>query len=96
MKPDRIKAKSTIQIENNCVIVTEWRFAPGTETGWHCHDHDYVVVPRTTGRLLLEAKEGNSEAELVEGRSYFRNAGVEHNVVNINDSEVVFVEIELK
>ena len=96
MKHDRPKAKSTVQIENNRVIVHEWRFAPGEETGWHRHMFDYVVVPYTSGRLLLEAKEGNSEAGLVEGSPYFRNAGVEHNVVNITDSELVFLEIELK
>jgi hypothetical protein len=28
--------------------------------------------------------------------SYFRNVGVEHNVVNANDFEFVFVEVEIK
>lgn len=96
MKPDRPKAKPTVQIDNHRVIVTEWRFAPGAETGWHRHSYDYVVVPQTTGRLLLETKEGNDEAELQAGRSYFRNVGVEHNVVNINDFEFVFMEVELR
>ncbi len=49
-------AKPTIQIENERVIVTEWRFEPGAETTWHRHEHDYIVVPQTTGNLLIETE----------------------------------------
>ena len=93
---ERSKAKSTVQIDNDRVIVTEWRFAPGAETGWHRHGYDYIVVPQTTGKLLLETESGENIADLDAGKSYFRNVGVEHNVVNVNDYEFVFVEIELK
>ena len=48
------------------------------------------------GRLLLETAAGNVTADLKAGQSYTRNEGVEHNVVNANDFEYVFVEIELK
>ena len=92
----RAKAVPTLQIDNDRVIVTEWRFAPGAETGWHRHGHDYVVVPQTTGKLLLEEHGGNREVHLTAGVSYFRNVGVEHNVVNANDFEFVFVEVEIK
>lgn len=95
MDTPRPKAKPTVQIDNTRVVVTEWRFSPGAETGWHRHNYDYVVVPQTTGKLLLETTEGVKTADLVSGVSYFRNAGVEHNVVNINEHEFVFVEIEL-
>jgi len=30
------------------------------------------------------------------GQSYFRNAGVEHDVINAGDAPVTFVEIEIK
>jgi quercetin dioxygenase-like cupin family protein len=84
-------------IDDDRTITTEWRFAPGAETGWHRHGHDYVVVPMTTGKLLLEEPNGNSRtAELTAGKPYAREAGVEHNVVNANDFEFVFIEIELK
>jgi len=96
MTARRIEARSTVQVDNERVVVTEWRFAPGAETGWHRHGHDYVVVPRTSGTLLLETKTGDTTAQLVAGQSYFRNVGVEHNVVNENDGEFVFVEIEIK
>ncbi|HZP91546.1 MAG TPA: cupin domain-containing protein [Burkholderiales bacterium] len=96
MPSPRAKAATTRRIENERAIVTEYRFAPGAETAWHRHGYDYVVVPLTTGKLLLEEKEGNREANLTAGVPYFRNAGVEHNVVNTNDFEFVFVEIEIK
>jgi beta-alanine degradation protein BauB len=92
----RSRAVFTPLIENDRVIVTEWRFAPGAETGWHVHGHDYVVVPQTDGRLLLETKEGDRHADLRVGEPYFRSAGVEHNVVNANEHEFVFIEVELK
>lgn len=96
MSGQRPPAQTTVQITNEQVIVTEWRFAPGAETGWHRHGFDYVVVPQTTGELFLETTEGETRAQLVAGQSYFRYAGVEHNVVNANAYEFVFVEVELK
>ncbi|MDD1509383.1 cupin domain-containing protein [Pseudomonas sp. CNPSo 3701] len=92
----RQQAVATVQVDNDEVIVTEWRFAPGAETGRHRHGYDYVVVPMTDGTLLLETADGDKHATLVAGQSYFRKAGVEHNVVNASDHEVVFVETELK
>jgi quercetin dioxygenase-like cupin family protein len=46
------KAVATVMIDNERVRVTEWRIGPGDATGWHRHEHDYVVVPLTTGRLI--------------------------------------------
>lgn len=92
----RPQAVPTVQIDNNRVTVTEWRFAPGAQTGWHRHTFDYVVVPQTSGQLMLESKDGVNSANLYAGKSYFRNVGVEHNVINTNDYEFVFVEIEIK
>ena len=87
-------AVPTRQVENDRFIVTEWRFAPGAHTGWHRHEHDYVVVPMTTGTLLLENDEGSTTAQLTAGLSYARQAGVAHDVINDSVSEFVFVEIE--
>jgi quercetin dioxygenase-like cupin family protein len=89
-------ARATVQVENERVKVTEWRFAPGAETGWHRHAYDYVVVPMTSGKLKLFDGKQNSLAELVAGRSYYRPVGVEHNVINANDYEFAFVEVEFK
>ena len=96
MSTHRSKAVPTRLIDNERVVVTEWRFAPGSETGWHVHGLDYVVVPQTDGRLLLETREGDRHAELSVGKPYFRQAGVEHNVVNANPHEFVFIEVEIR
>ena len=90
----RMKATAHVQIENEWVRVTEWRFAPGAETGHHVHAHDYVVVPLTSGVLRLEERDGQRDAELTRGLAYAREKGVAHNVTNVNDFEFRFLEIE--
>ncbi len=92
----RPAATPTIQLDNDTVRVTEWRFAAGAETGWHTHAMPYVVVPMTTGPLLLETNEGEQTSQLTLGQAYFRPAGVKHNVINPSDHEFVFVETEIK
>jgi quercetin dioxygenase-like cupin family protein len=89
-------ARPTLQIDNERVRVTEWRFAPGATTGWHRHELDYVVVPLYDGRLRLVEPKGTREVSLRAGVSYTRPAGVEHEVINANDFEFAFVEVELK
>ena len=96
MATPRPQATGKLLQETARVIVTEWRFAPGAETGWHRHAHDYVVVCLTAGKLLAETATGNVETELSFGQSYARPAGVEHNIVNASPGEFAFVEIELK
>ena len=96
MSRQRPKATSKLLQENERVIVTEWRFAPGAETGWHRHGHDYVVVCLTAGKLLAETKDGEVLTELKFGQAYARPEGVEHNVVNASVGEFVFVEVEIK
>lgn len=93
---ERPKAIPTRQLDNDRVRVTEWRFVPGAATGYHRHELDYVVVPLTAGRLLLVEPEGERFAELGVGQSYTRPAGVEHDVINANDYDFAFIEIELK
>ena len=92
----RPRATSRRLQENERVIVTEWRFAPGAETGWHRHAHDYVVVCLTAGKLLAETKDGDVLTELAFGQAYARPVGVEHNHGNPNAQDFDFVEIELK
>jgi quercetin dioxygenase-like cupin family protein len=93
----RAKAVPALQIDDALVRVVEWRFPPGAETGRHVHGMDYVVVPMTTGALTIEWPDGKTtRSELTAGVSYARPAGVDHNVINANDFEFVFVEVELK
>ncbi|EJJ29829.1 cupin domain-containing protein [Rhizobium sp. CF142] len=97
--PDQIltPAEATVQQDNERVRIVRWHFAPGTETGWHRHGHDYIVVPSISGTLTMINPDGSlHEAQMIAGVSYFRQIGVEHNVVNLSDTPVEFVEIELK
>jgi hypothetical protein len=91
-----MQATAHLQVDNERVIVTEWRFAPGAETGHHVHGHDYVVVPLTTGTLRLVEPTGTRDVQLTAGVSYAREAGVAHNVINANDYPFSFIEIEVK
>ena len=70
-----LKAVPTVMIEDERVRVTEWRFAPGAATGYHVHEHDYVVVPITTGTLRAEGlglEAVQLEGQLLPGLSVVR------------------------
>lgn len=90
-------AVATVFIENDRTRVTEWRFVQkGDNTGWHTHEYDYVVVPLFDGILEIEHADGTrSTAELQNGVPYYRDLGVQHDVINGNDFECAFVEIEI-
>ena len=93
----RPAASATVMVDNARVRVTEWRFAPGAATGWHVHAHDYVITPVTSQPVdILDADGRATRVEMVAGRSYFREAGVAHDVVNAGAGALVFVETELK
>jgi quercetin dioxygenase-like cupin family protein len=67
----------------------------GSATGHHIHEMDYVIVPVTSGEMTIVAPGGErSKAQI--GKSYFRKAGVEHDVLNETAAEIVFLEVELK
>lgn len=91
------QAKGDVQEDNDTARVTRWTFAPDAETGFHHHAYDYVVVPLNTGTLRIVDKEGKeSLSQLTAGGSYFRRAGVEHNVINASGADFAFVEVEFK
>ena len=50
----------------------------------------------TTGALTIDNGTEDVASPLTAGRAYGRNAGVEHDVINDNDFEFVFIEIEVK
>ena len=89
-------ANPTVFIDNPRTRVTEWRFEKrGDATGWHTHESDYVVVPLFDGFLDIELPGGEiTRAELKTGIPYFRETGIEHNVMNGNDFECAFIEVE--
>jgi beta-alanine degradation protein BauB len=92
-----IAARSEVQVDTPEVRVTEWRLVPGSATGHHIHEMDYVIVPIVPGEMTIVAPDGErSKAQLGAGKSYFRKAGVEHDVLNETGTEIVFLEVELK
>ncbi|KPP86763.1 MAG: Cupin domain [Rhodobacteraceae bacterium HLUCCO07] len=90
-------AKGDILIENDRVRVTRWSFAAkGDNTGWHRHEHDYVVIPQFDGTLEIKLPGGErTTAELRTGEPYYRPLGTEHEVISGNDFPCAFIEVEL-
>jgi ketosteroid isomerase-like protein/quercetin dioxygenase-like cupin family protein len=90
------QAEPVVHIDDDRFKVTEWRFAPGAETGWHVHGHDYVIVPLSDGTLGLDLPGGGTAtAALTQGVPYSRREGVEHNVTNAGSAPLSFLEVEV-
>ena len=88
---------ATQLVDDDCVRVTRFDFAPGAETGWHRHSMDYVITAVTDCHMLLENPDGSTRQVLVPaGTAYRRAEGVEHNVINDGAQAMSFVEVELK
>ena len=93
----RPSCTATMLIDDHRVRVWRYDFAPGAETGWHRHGHDYVITALTDCHMHLELPEGQtSTAFVAAGTVYRRSEGVEHNVINGGDAVMSFVETELK
>ena len=97
MTETRKQAVCTNQGETDRFRIMRWDFAPGAETGDHVHEYDYVIVPGLDGNLNIVAPDGTvTLVPLKAGQSYHRAEGVHHNVINANDYDFWFVEVEIK
>lgn len=93
----RAQCLATVLIDDARVRVTRFDFAPGAETGWHRHGHDYVITAISDCPMRIELPDGETRQVLVPaGSAYRREEGVEHNVINDGAAAMSFVEIELK
>lgn len=93
----RSNAVATILVNDALVRVTRFDFAPGAETGWHRHGHDYVITAVTDCQMLIEEPAGGVRRVMVPaGSAYRRDMGVEHNVINDGETPMSFVEVEVK
>ena len=91
------KCLSTLLVEDEKVRVTRFDFGPDQVTGWHIHEYDYVITAITDCCMRLQHPDGTeTESEVVAGNAYIRDAGVHHNVINISDKKMSFIEIEFK
>ena len=77
-----------ITLASTCTIVVAWRHWPRSS------ESDRAV--RVAGAHACRPHDGDVRAELKLGQPYYRNVGVEHNVINDGDEELAFIEIELK
>lgn len=97
MSSAREPATPETMVDNERVRVTKWSFAPGAATGWHVHEFDYVITPVIGSNVTIVDEAGKQSAVRMEpGLSYFRRAGVAHDVINAGPGPLVFVETELK
>ena len=91
------KCLSTLLVEDEKVRVTRFDFGPNQETGWHIHEYDYVITAITDCFMRLQHPDGTeTESQVPAGNAYIRDAGVHHNVINISDKKMSFIEIEFK
>jgi quercetin dioxygenase-like cupin family protein len=91
-----IPAVPTVQRDDDDLRITRWDFEPGAATGWHEHGWPYFVIMLTDGLLRVHNGETVAENPLVQGQSYNRPAGVQHDVMNGSPHPIAFVEIEIK
>lgn len=89
-------AKLETIVDNDRIRMTRITWAPGAETGWHTHPHDYVIVPYVDCRVRVETAEKAFEAEMQRDAPYFREKGVTHNVISLEDVPFSLIEIEIK
>mgnify|MGYP003330296196 FL=1 len=92
---NRICSKMLI-IDDEKVRITRFDFDPGQETGWHVHEHDYVITAITDCLMMVQHPDGTqTRSEVHAGSAYSRNAGVRHNVINDSERQMSFIEIEI-
>ncbi|MCA0922938.1 cupin domain-containing protein [Pseudooceanicola nanhaiensis] len=94
--PSTGSATATLLAEDDKTKVTRWDFAPGTTTGWHEHEMDFVVIMMCDGHMAFTSGDEVIETEVKLGDTYQRPKGVQHDVRNPGPGPLSFIEVELK
>jgi uncharacterized RmlC-like cupin family protein len=63
--------------------------ALGAHTGLHRYPHDYGIVSVNRRTHAPSGRGSESTAELTAGVAYFRPAGVQHDVINGGDQDLM-------
>jgi mannose-6-phosphate isomerase-like protein (cupin superfamily) len=89
---------SRIVLENARVRVKEAVFQPNTPNpGMHTHDLPHVGVVIDGGKMVFRSPDGTVETTTLErGGVGYREANVTHEPVNVGDTPVRVIEVELK
>ena len=94
---DKNVANFTTRFDDERTRVTQWIIAPGDQTGWHLHDHDYPTLQQSTGTLHLKfADSTETTINYVPDTARMFRAPVEHNATNIRKVDIRVIEIEYK
>lgn len=90
------KAFSIVHIDNDQVRVTKWVFEPGASTGWHRHNFDYIVTPIIGQTVKIATADGiQTTFKMKTASPYYRQAGVEHDVINGEKGSFVLSKLSL-
>jgi quercetin dioxygenase-like cupin family protein len=90
-------ATSKVLIDNDQCRLTLWSFEVGAETGWHTHELNYVVMPQVRGKVKVQHPDGSENfSDMLPEAPYYREAPVEHNVINAGDEPLHFLDLEFK
>lgn len=79
---------------DDAVRISRFTLTPGTTTGEHAHEFDYVVAPIRGGIVTVTVDGSASEFELVAKTPYQRSRGITHTLTNHSSETIDFVEIE--
>jgi len=86
-----------VVLENDRVRVREVRFEPGVKPGMHTHPYAHVGVILDDGTLQFNDPGGkNEKVEFKSGAVGWRDAKVTHEVVNVGESPLRVIEVEIK
>ena len=84
-----------VAFENDRIRLLEVRMKPGDKSALHSHP-DYLVYALSGGRIKLTAASGDAgEVEINAGDTMWREAE-EHSALNVGDTELVALFIEMK
>jgi len=94
---DAAETSAKVLLENERVRVREVRLDPGVKPGPHTHPYAHVGVILDPGTLQFNNPDGKSEQVTFKSGSVgWREAKVTHEVVNISQSPMRIIEVEIK
>jgi len=94
---DREIAHYELVLDNPSTTITRFKFRPGQQTGWHRHEHNYLTVQLSEGKLKAINADGSEVfVNYKPGTTRYLKAVIEHNAINVGDCDLEVLEIEFK
>ncbi|MCP4298663.1 MAG: cupin domain-containing protein [Proteobacteria bacterium] len=85
-----------VLLDNDKVEAVRLRYPVGTESGVHTHKYPSRTIYVVKGGKLKFVEGGKSREVTVSAGKLLYAPASTHNVINVGDTEVVLIEIELK